>query len=239
MNHDVYVIAFLTFYEVWEAFMKDSKGFTLIELLVVIAIIAILAAILFPVFARARESARRTGCASNLKQLGTALIMYAQDNNDYIYAAIYAEGWGGDFVTGHYPTQYLPEINDPWPTKYLPYVKSQQIFRCPDDGANGSPFHFNYPNHVSYMYMGSDAWSLTDPRPKRKITNDMEESYQGKMEGGWVIRDMDFYVGDHLATAHSISPNSATVGGDAALAGAGSNVLWLDSHVTWLSDWKG
>ena len=62
--------------------MKSRKGFTLIELLVVIAIIAILAAILFPVFARAREAARKSSCANNLKQLGTALRMYADDNGN-------------------------------------------------------------------------------------------------------------------------------------------------------------
>ena len=58
---------------------RQKRGFTLIELLVVIAIIAILAAILFPVFSRARESARKTACLSNMKQIGTALMMYCQD----------------------------------------------------------------------------------------------------------------------------------------------------------------
>ena len=62
--------------------MTRKRGFTLIELLVVIAIIAILAAILFPVFAKAREKARQTSCLSNLRQIGTAILSYAQDNDE-------------------------------------------------------------------------------------------------------------------------------------------------------------
>ena len=64
-----------------------NRGFTLIELLVVIAIIAILAAILFPVFAQAREAARRSACLSNMKQISTALLMYAQDNDEILPAS--------------------------------------------------------------------------------------------------------------------------------------------------------
>src|SRR5450432_2383849 len=67
---------------------RSSKAFTLIELLVVIAIIAILAAILFPVFAQAREKARQTSCLSNLKQLGLGFLMYASDNDGYFPAPI-------------------------------------------------------------------------------------------------------------------------------------------------------
>ena len=100
------------------------KGFTLIELLVVIAIIAILAAILFPVFARAREKARQTSCMSNLKQLGLALLAYTSDYDETFVFDEYA--WGA----GLYPTGVM---TNPlcWVARTSPYVKNTQIFRCP------------------------------------------------------------------------------------------------------------
>jgi prepilin-type N-terminal cleavage/methylation domain-containing protein/prepilin-type processing-associated H-X9-DG protein len=95
---------------------RSNRGFTLIELLVVIAIIAILAAILFPVFAKAREKARQITCASNEKQLGLAIIGYTQDYDECFPAGApgtnSGRGWGGDIY---------------------PYVKSVGAFKCPDD----------------------------------------------------------------------------------------------------------
>ena len=97
------------------------KGFTLIELLVVIAIIAILAAILFPVFARARENARKSTCQSNLKQIGIGVAMYAQD-----YDQTYTKAW------------YFGCVNNPsapnWRDVLQPYIKNTGIFRCPSSG---------------------------------------------------------------------------------------------------------
>ena len=93
---------------------RRRKGFTLIELLVVIAIIAILAAILFPVFARAREKARQSSCQSNLKQVVLAWLMYVQDYNEMLLPA-YISGMGQ------------------WPQHLYPYMKNWQIYQCPSN----------------------------------------------------------------------------------------------------------
>lgn len=98
---------------------RRGKGFTLIELLVVIAIIAILAAILFPVFARARENARRASCQSNQKQIGLAFLQYTQD---------YDERYPGDLMWT--PTG---AGSRGWMSIIQPYLKSEQIMRCPSD----------------------------------------------------------------------------------------------------------
>jgi prepilin-type N-terminal cleavage/methylation domain-containing protein/prepilin-type processing-associated H-X9-DG protein len=105
------------------------SGFTLIELLVVIAIIAILAAILFPVFARAREKARQSSCLSNAKQMGIGVMMYAQD---------YDEKYLG-YVATCLPGAERPAMGTPgrlysnllWPDLLYPYVMNKQLFRCP------------------------------------------------------------------------------------------------------------
>ncbi len=100
---------------------KLRSGFTLIELLVVIAIIAILAAILFPVFAQARAAARRASCLSNLKQLGTATMMYVQDY-DETYPIVYNGGGSCSHAE--------------WPLLF-PYIKNMNVFSCPDGGQTG------------------------------------------------------------------------------------------------------
>lgn len=94
------------------AWRGTRRGFTLIELLVVISIIAVLAAILFPVFARVRENARKTACLSNLKQLALALHMYAQDNDSYLIASTSAG-------------------TKSWTAPYEPYLKNTQVLLCP------------------------------------------------------------------------------------------------------------
>jgi len=113
------------------------KAFTLIELLVVIAIIAILAAILFPVFAAAREKARQTTCASNEKQLGLAFLQYSQDFDETM-PAISSDGTG-------------------WAGAIYPYVKSVNAFVCPDDPTSaGACCYDTAPqNMTSYAYNGN------------------------------------------------------------------------------------
>jgi prepilin-type N-terminal cleavage/methylation domain-containing protein/prepilin-type processing-associated H-X9-DG protein len=116
-----------------------KTAFTLIELLVVIAIIAILAAILFPVFAQAREKARGISCLSNLKQIGTAHMMYAQD-----YDETFAFGCPNDWWL------------NTWFTTTQPYIKNVNVLRCPDDSGAGTNSWAG--PRVSYASNGLQAW---------------------------------------------------------------------------------
>jgi prepilin-type N-terminal cleavage/methylation domain-containing protein/prepilin-type processing-associated H-X9-DG protein len=130
--------------------MNTRRGFTLIELLVVIAIIAILAAILFPVFAKAREKARQISCASNEKQLALGLLQYVQDNDERYPTG---DPWYG-YYTGR-----------GWAADIYPYVKSLGVYKCPDDpttdttGLNGLPGEID--DTVSYGFNWGTASGFT------------------------------------------------------------------------------
>ncbi len=123
-----------------------SRGFTLIELLVVIAIIAILAAILFPVFQKVRENARRTACLSNEKQIGLAVIQYNQDFDEKFPCATAAQL----LIT---PAATNTGYPNGWANMIYPYVKSTGLYACPDDSAAGTK--------VSYS-MNYYIWNHTD-----------------------------------------------------------------------------
>jgi prepilin-type N-terminal cleavage/methylation domain-containing protein/prepilin-type processing-associated H-X9-DG protein len=127
-------------------------GFTLIELLVVVAIIAILAAILFPVFSRARENARRVSCQSNLKQMGLGLLQYSQDYDEKLVRA-----WSGS-KTGTDPN------SNRWMDATFPYVKSEQIFNCPSDSftAAGGPYKMRHGSHFGSYAINSSYWGDGD-----------------------------------------------------------------------------
>lgn len=152
------------------------RGFTLIELLVVIAIIAILAAILFPVFAKAREKARQTSCLSNLRQLGTALMQYAQDNN---------EMYPHDYDGPGYPNFYW-NYGSSWPIMLYPYMKNAQILKCPTSpyqlqntgdinvdlrtdavgtGLTAGPYSGNYSINYDGVVYGANSLVAGIPQP--------------------------------------------------------------------------
>ncbi len=138
--------------------INKKNGFTLIELLVVIAIIAILAAILFPVFARARENARRTSCLSNLKQIGLGVMQYLQDNDER-YPMVYANNHNtpGDGI------RYI--ASSPaytfWQQMIFPYVKSHQLFFCPNSPSSFGATLASDPKDVPQANMLNANYSLS------------------------------------------------------------------------------
>jgi prepilin-type N-terminal cleavage/methylation domain-containing protein len=143
--------------------MSKRSGFTLIELLVVIAIIAILAAILFPVFAQAREKARQTTCLSNFKQLGNGVTMYLQDW-DEIYPSNRLYGFPGNGEC-----EGAGKILN-WKHATQPYVKSVDVFKCPsnprnthaDESLGVDKFGYTvFP--ISYAYNGTILWDSAGP----------------------------------------------------------------------------
>ena len=122
---------------------RRTKGFTLIELLVVIAIIAILAAILFPVFLSAKQKARQSACIGNCRQLGSAFMMYVDDSEDTFPPATYG-------VTGR-----VWDSRSWWNKRIEPYVKTRNVFTCPSDLPAPAD-----TTRVSYFYnAGAGTWT--------------------------------------------------------------------------------
>jgi prepilin-type N-terminal cleavage/methylation domain-containing protein/prepilin-type processing-associated H-X9-DG protein len=142
--------------------MKNRRFFTLIELLVVIAIIAILAAILFPVFAQARDKARGASCLSNTKQIGTAVLMYAQDYDEVIPRNAHSDPprvlEGNHFVDCSTPR---------WMDVIYPYIKNEQVFNCPSDsfsnisGPLPTGVNFTMAGNKKYVYQPHTGGNLS------------------------------------------------------------------------------
>ncbi len=203
--------------------MKRRHGFTLIELLVVIAIIAILAAILFPVFARAREKARQTSCLSNIKQLTLGALMYVGDADDMLFGHIQ-----GTRNTFYPPTGVFAN----WPQQIYPYVMNAQLFSCPSyptspwvysPTSRDSNFGYGMNYWMTYYYYYSTAYMAAFKTPAKTI---------------W-FTDCNYYIvypSYYLATY----PTNTTYGqnGSARLQlrhNGGANVGFLDGHAKWLS----
>jgi prepilin-type N-terminal cleavage/methylation domain-containing protein len=138
---------------------RSSNAFTLIELLVVIAIIAILAAILFPVFAQAREKVRQTVCLSNTKQMGTAFAMYSQDYDETLPIHL---GDGSDYLNAGNATYF--RVN--WAYLIFPYNKSKSIYVCPSAYELAPPGTF-----ATNSYQGNGVVLSQSGTPLSAITN--------------------------------------------------------------------
>ena len=221
---------------------KENHGFTLVEMLVVIGIIGVLAGLVMPVLARARESAKRSKCIGNMRQIGCALTMYADDYDGFIYPSVYNEGWKAPM--GRYPPRSA------WPFAIGAYVREPGVFRCPNDSLLPTNMQFDWPGpfdprdpsrlRVSYVYVGLHIWTgpskpwLTDqwPRYLRRLPLPDESDDYSLYDKRWVVRDKDWWgPRGGWITVHD---QSATK--DRPLK-SGSNVLLLDGSARWHPEW--
>jgi prepilin-type N-terminal cleavage/methylation domain-containing protein/prepilin-type processing-associated H-X9-DG protein len=203
--------------------MQKKAGFTLIELLVVIAIIALLAAILFPVFARARENARRSSCQSNLKQLGIGFAQYIQDSDGRYPHAEDSEVTvtGSNSQTVVYPT------SDPsylWPLKIEPYLKNRQVFLCPSlkNGINV----FQRGGGTNLTTACTFGWNAGDPAVNaNRVAYGYNTFYLGGGQRNAAPSSCRLNVAPN-ATQHYTNGQGAT---DASIEATAGTILLLDN----------
>lgn len=194
------------------------KGFTLIELLVVIATIAILAAILFPVFARAREKARQTSCLSNIKQLGLAWLQYAQDYDGETVPVQIGPVAAYTLPSGTAGSGYIY-----WPTLLYPYTQNVQVYNCP---SNSYAWQGESTTASSYGYL-SINWGVSlsaYTQPANTIV-----LYDVRAAGTFV----DLHA-PGCGNAND-SPIPYCDSGFSDLHNGGANTLFADGHGKWLS----
>ena len=201
----------------------SRKGFTLIELLVVIAIIAILAAILFPVFSQAREKARQTSCLSNQKQVGTSVQMYVQDYDERLFFRANASRTGAT-ASGNAANPVR------WWNALMPYMKNTQILACPSDG---NPTPSKDVNGVANILRSYIACNAAESLSLAQIDVPVETIVITEKRG-------DPQAGD--PTASWIEPHNGDFRYDAAtdkmttLANrhsGGLNCVFFDGHAKW------
>jgi len=193
-----------------------KRGFTLIELLVVIAIIAILAAILFPVFARAREKARQSSCLSNTKQLGLAFMMYAQDYDETLIPLA-----NGGYGVARYN----------WYTLIQPYIKNTQILICPSSKSATISYGLSFMNiaadDTSAGLLGAGAKLANIEYPAdAAIMTDAERA-----DGAQIY----YFYSPKLYAFGAVSgyPNNGIP--NPGRHNGGNNVAFCDGHAKWIA----
>ena len=206
--------------------MRRRHGFTLIELLVVIAIIAILAAILFPVFARAREKARQTSCLSNVKQMTLGILMYAQDYDERFCVLMIATDTQPADTIGAYTGVHNWRGGLWWMDLIFPYVKNKQVFLCPSapDQFVSYGWNFDYLGYSSSS--GSTSYTMAQVAKPAETVAICDSNNPAAY----------YYNRSSRFTSNSYNgwdPNNPS-GGAALRHNEGANFGFADGHAKWV-----